>query len=61
MASYKLFRNDGADGTALTEISSFDFGQQGFIATINTATESITAGLFYQFSYKAVNSIGSSV
>ena len=32
----------------------------GFLATISLADESMTAGLFYQFSYTAVNSVGTS-
>jgi hypothetical protein len=60
VTNYKLFRNDGKDGTALTEVTSFDYSSQGFIATIDTVIESLTAGLFYQFSYQAINLIGPS-
>jgi len=61
VTSYKLFRNNGLDGTATIECTSYDFSNQGFIATVNTASESMTAGLFYQFSYKALNQIGASL
>lgn len=60
VTTYKLYRNNGQDGSAVTECISYNFGVQGFIASINTASESMTAGLFYQFSYKALNQIGSS-
>lgn len=32
--SYELFRNDGADGTPITNVASFEFSVQGFVATI---------------------------
>jgi hypothetical protein len=60
VTSYELFSNDGADGTPITKVTSFDFHVQGFVATISTSTENLTPGLFYQFTYTAINLIGAS-
>ena len=60
---YILSRNQGdGDSINLTEISSasYSYGTNGFLAVIPLSTESMTAGLFYQFSYSAQNKVGTS-
>ena len=66
VTDYLLYRNQGdnSDSSAtLTQIStsSYTYLANGFLATLaDFSTESITPGLFYQFSYLAVNNVGTS-
>ena len=64
MTDYILYRNQGdGDSYTLTQISSasYTYLDNGFLVTIaDFSVESITPGLFYQFSYIAVNSVGPS-
>lgn len=41
-------------------MTSYTYSGNGFTATLNVASESMTAGKFYQFIYRAVNAIGNS-
>lgn len=41
-------------------MSGFNFASNGFIATVDVATESMTTGKYYQFVYKSTNMIGDS-
>lgn len=61
VTNYRLYRNQGdGDSSTLTEITTYSYSSNGFLATITLADEAMTAGLFYQFSYLAVNKVGDS-
>ena len=61
VTQYSIYRNNGQDDSNWTFVSSYNYLTNGFVAIINTATETISAGRFYQFIYKATNLIGDSV
>jgi len=61
VVDYTLYRNDGTDGSALIEITSYDFATTGFTVDLDIDAESMTAGKFFQFTYEATNIIGTSV
>lgn len=56
VTDYKLLRNDGNEGSIFTEISTYSYLTHGFQHTVVLATESMTAGLYYQFVFRATNS-----
>lgn len=58
VTDYALLRNDGADGSTYTAISSYSYAANGFQHTVVLAGESMTAGLYYQFVYRATNAQG---
>jgi hypothetical protein len=60
VTDYKLLRNEGDGGTTYTEISSYTYGTHGFQHIVVLSTESMTAGLFYQFVFTAENVVGTS-
>jgi hypothetical protein len=61
VTDYKLYRNQGGDDQSWTEIKGFKHSNHGYVATFDVASESMTAGKFYQFVYSAKNEIGFSV
>jgi hypothetical protein len=58
VTDYELERNDGDDGAAFTAVTSYDYGAHGFQYTLVLAAESMTAGKFYQFQFRAKNTVG---
>jgi hypothetical protein len=60
VTDYTLYRNEGDDDSNWVEIAGFDYLTNGYVATIDVVSESMTSGLFYQFVYKATNLIGDS-
>ena len=57
---YTLYRNQGNDDSTWTEIQGFDYLSDGYVATVYVSLESMTAGKYYQFVYKATNMMGDS-
>lgn len=55
VTDYTLHRNDGAEGSTLVPIASYSYASHGFQHTVALASEGMTAGLYYQFVYRAVN------
>lgn len=47
VTGYELFRNDGDEGAALTQVASYDFSTHGFQYTLALSAELMTAGKFY--------------
>jgi hypothetical protein len=60
VTDYTIYRNDGDEYSNWTEIISYSYATNGYIAVIDTATEGMTAGKWYNFVYKATNMIGDS-
>ena len=64
VTDYLLYRNQGdGDSTTVTMITadSYSYATNGFLVSItDLSLESMTAGLFYQFSFKAVNKVDES-
>lgn len=60
VTDYQLFRNQGSDDTIWTPIAGYSFIQDGYIATIDTALEGMTAGKLYSFAYLSHNLKGDS-
>lgn len=58
VTNYELYRDDGTDNSAFSKITDYTYSTNGFIITLNLATETMVAGRFYQFIYRAVNVIG---
>lgn len=56
VTDYELYRNSGLDdGLGFVEVTSYDFLLSGFVYTLNLASESMVAGRFYRFSFRAIN------
>lgn len=55
---YELWRNDGSDGSSFVIISGYNYLANGFIYTVNAASESMVAGRFYQFVFRSENLLG---
>jgi len=47
VTKYELWRNQGFDGSSLVEVIGYSYLTNGFLVTLNAATESMTAGSFY--------------
>jgi len=61
VTNYVLYRNQGQGDSNWTQVISYNFAVSGYIATISVSTESMVAGYFYTFVYKATNMIGDSL
>ena len=53
VTDYLVYRNDGLAGTVWTQVTSYDYSTNGFLAVVDAAAEGMTAGRFYQFAYQA--------
>jgi len=60
VTDYQLHMNTGVDGSTLSQVASYVYSSNGFTVTMVVATESMTAGLTYEFAFRAVNSVGTS-
>lgn len=60
VTNYELWRNDGEGGQVFTKITGYSYATHGFQHTVVLATESMTAGRYYQFVYRAINVVGTS-
>lgn len=61
VTDYTLYRNEGNQDENWTQIHSYNYATMGYVATISTAEEGMTAGKFYLFLYKATNLNGDSL
>jgi hypothetical protein len=60
VTDYELHMKESTSLLGFNEITNYDWSSDGYSYTVNVATEGMTAGLFYEFIYRAVNSIGNS-
>jgi hypothetical protein len=60
VTDYTLYRNQGNDDSNWTKINGYSFVVDGYFTTVDVASETITAGKYYQFVYKATNMLGDS-
>lgn len=62
VTDYTIYRNNGnQDSSSWTALTSYTYMTDGYVATIDTTTDSLTPGKFYFFVYKATNMIGDSI
>jgi hypothetical protein len=47
VTDYELYRNDGGSSTTFTEVTSYVHATHGFSATLDVASEGMTAGQYY--------------
>jgi hypothetical protein len=60
VTDYQLYRNQGNNDYTWTKVDGYVFSSNGYIASVDVATESLTPGKYYSFTYKASNLIGDS-
>jgi hypothetical protein len=58
ITDYELHIDEGALGSAFTKLATYDYATDGFSFTVSAADNSLMAGLYYQFKYRAYNELG---
>ena len=58
VTDYELYRGDGDGGSTYVQVTSYGYSAHGFQHTLVLAVESMVAGKFYPFQFRALNAMG---